>query len=170
MVAIRYGLVQHVEEVNANDFNTVERLPHIFDEPFGDSSAFPTFRLANLASRTVKVALSGDGGDELFAGYRRYAFHQKEERARNAIPSYMRRALFGSLASIYPQSAGIPRVLRARQTFRELSLDSAEGYFLNVSIADNALRDGLFSEAHKKTSIRLSNSRFDSRSHEECAN
>ena len=144
-VATRYGLRQFVEIVQGDDMASVAALPGIFDEPFGDSSALPTYRLAKLARRTVKVALSGDGGDELFAGYRRYLFHSREEALRAAVPGAVRRSLFGTLGRFYPQLDWAPRIFRARQTFRELGCDTAEGYFHNVSIIDDEARARLFS-------------------------
>ena len=144
-VAKRYGLRQAVETVQSDDMESVAALPAIFDEPFGDSSALPTYRLARLARRSVKVALSGDGGDELFAGYLRYVFHNREESLRAMVPSAVRKPLFGSLARVYPQLDWAPRMFRARQTFRELSCDTAEGYLHNVSIMEHEARVRLLS-------------------------
>jgi asparagine synthase (glutamine-hydrolysing) len=144
-VASRYGAKQHVEIVSPDDMETVDMLPGIFDEPFGDSSALPTYRLAKLARRHVTVALSGDGGDELFAGYRRYLFHGREQALRSIIPGAVRRSVFGTLGRIYPQLDWAPRALRARQTFRELSCSAAEGYFHNVSVVNDEMRARLFS-------------------------
>jgi asparagine synthase (glutamine-hydrolysing) len=143
-VAARYGTRHIVEVVSGDDDSTVTALPGIFDEPFGDSSALPTYRLAQLARRTVKVALSGDGGDELFAGYRRYMFHGREEAMRSVLPSALRKPVFGALGRIYPQLDWAPRPLRARQTFRELSCSAAEGYFHNVCVVDDDMRHSLF--------------------------
>src|SRR5436309_10342694 len=60
----------------------IERLSWHFDEPFGDSSAVPTWEVSGLARKSVKVALSGDGGDELFGGYRRHAIENWEHMLR----------------------------------------------------------------------------------------
>jgi asparagine synthase (glutamine-hydrolysing) len=144
-VARRYGVRQFTETVSEDDFETVQALFRIFDEPFGDSSAMPTYRLARLASRTVKVALSGDGGDELFGGYRRYLFHHREEVLRRLLPLGPRRLIFGFLGRVYPQVDWLPRPLRARQTFRELGCDTVQGYFHNVSVMSDAVCAQLFS-------------------------
>ena len=103
-----------VEPVDPDDFSLVDRLAAIYDEPFADSSALPTYRVCELARKHVKVALSGDGGDEVFAGYRRYRWHMREERIRNLLPSGLRRPLFGLLASVYPKADWAPRIFRAK--------------------------------------------------------
>ncbi len=71
MVARRYGTDHHELMVRPDSVSLVEKLVHHFDEPFADSSAIPTYLVAEFAAQHVKVALSGDGGDELFAGYTR---------------------------------------------------------------------------------------------------
>jgi len=72
MVARRYRTEHHEIVVRPDAVDLVSRLVRHFDEPFGDSSAIPTFIVSEFAARHVKVALSGDGGDELFAGYDRF--------------------------------------------------------------------------------------------------
>ncbi len=137
LIAQHCSAHHRVSRMEGDETRLVDSLPAIFDEPFGDSSALPSFHLMQLARRSVTVALSGDGGDELFAGYRRYGFHAREEQIRKWLPQSVRGPLFGALASLYPQLDGAPRFLRARHTFQELSADSDRGYFLNVSIVDD---------------------------------
>ena len=72
-VADRFGTEHHAEVAHPGAVELVERLVYHHDQPFGDSSAVPTFLLNEVARRHVTVALSGDGGDELFAGYERFA-------------------------------------------------------------------------------------------------
>jgi asparagine synthase (glutamine-hydrolysing) len=88
----------------------------------------------------VTVALSGDGGDENFAGYRRYRWQMYEERLRGLLPRGLRRPLFGALGALYPKIDWAPRVLRAKSTFQALARDAVEGYFHNFSILPDALR------------------------------
>ena len=78
----------------------IPQLPTIYDEPFGDSSAMPTFRVCAMARENVTVALSGDGGDEVFAGYRRYRWHCFEERVRRVLPASLRRPRPGRRSGI----------------------------------------------------------------------
>jgi asparagine synthase (glutamine-hydrolysing) len=150
-VAARYHAHHTIERMDGSESDSVEKLPGIFDEPFGDSSALPAYRLMQLARKNVTVALSGDGGDELFAGYRRYAFHGREESLRRILPGAIREPVFGFMADLYPQMDWAPRFMRARHTLRELSLNSAMGYFWNVSVVDDDQRRHLFSQRLRKS-------------------
>jgi asparagine synthase (glutamine-hydrolysing) len=149
-VAARYGAHHKVETVAPQPDDCLKQMVDIFDEPFADSSALPTFRISAFARRHVTVALSGDGGDELFGGYRRYLWHVNEERVRRALPTGARRRLFGALAAFYPRLDWAPRALRARTTLHELSLDSLEGYKNNVAYLSDATRRGLYGESFRR--------------------
>ncbi len=80
----------------------IPRLPHYYDEPFADSSQIPTILVSRLARRHVTVALSGDGGDELFGGYVRYHWGRSIWRASGWWPDPMKRAAASALSSISP--------------------------------------------------------------------
>ena len=147
MVARRYRTHHHVETVAASDFSLVGQLARVYDEPFADSSALPTYRVCELARRHVKVALSGDGGDEHFAGYRRYRWFRYEERMRGLLPLGVRRPLFGALGRLYPKADWAPRIFRAKTTFEALARDTVEGYFHGVSLLSDAQRRRLFTPA-----------------------
>ena len=149
-VATRYRTDHYVEQVDTDHFDLLDRLGELYDEPFADSSALPTYRVCELARRKVIVALSGDGGDENLAGYRRYRHHLAEERLRGPLPLAMRRMVFGGLARIYPKADWAPRVLRAKSTFQALARDSVQGYFQGVSILRDDLRERIFSPAFRR--------------------
>jgi asparagine synthase (glutamine-hydrolysing) len=145
-VAERYRTHHHVEQVDPDDFSLVDRLARMYDEPYADSSAIPTYRVCELARKTVTVALSGDGGDESFGGYSRYRWHVNEERVRLLVPPQLRRPLFGLLGQFYPKADWAPRVFRAKATLEALARDSLEAYFYSVSFLHNGMRRDLFSE------------------------
>ena len=145
MVAEQYHTNHHVGEVSPDDFSLLDKLAGIYDEPYADSSAMPTYRVCELARKRVTVALSGDGGDENLAGYRRYRWHTYEERLRSLLPLSVRRPLFGTLGQIYPKADWAPKVFRAKSTFESLARSDAEGYFHSVSILGDKLRAKLFS-------------------------
>jgi asparagine synthase (glutamine-hydrolysing) len=84
-VAERYGTVHEELEIVEDVAETLPRLAAAYDEPLGDEAAFPTFLIAEQARRRVTVALAGDGGDEAFAGYERYAAHELGERIPGAV-------------------------------------------------------------------------------------
>ena len=105
-VADRYRTC-HVEHVVTPDaVGLLDELTYYYDEPFGDSSAIPTFLVSQLASRHVKVALSGDGGDEAFGGYSRYAHDLKEAAVRRTLPRWLRRGLGPVSAGFGPRPTG----------------------------------------------------------------
>ena len=144
-IAEQYG-TDHTERVaDPNSVDLVAQLAEIYDEPFGDASAMPTYQVCALAREQVTVALSGDGGDEVFAGYRRYLWHLREARLRQKLPRPLRRAVFGTLGTIYPKADWAPRPLRAKTTFQELGLDDVDVFFLSVSVLDDPTRKALFS-------------------------
>ncbi|WP_019571957.1 XrtA/PEP-CTERM system amidotransferase [Thioalkalivibrio sp. ALMg3] len=151
MVAERYHTDHRTQEVDPDDFALLDRLSGLYDEPFADSSALPTYRVCEQARQQVVVALSGDGGDENLAGYRRYRHHLAEERLRAPLPLGLRRAVFGTLARWYPKADWAPRPFRARATFQALARDSVEGYFQGVSILRDDLRAHLFSPAFRRS-------------------
>jgi asparagine synthase (glutamine-hydrolysing) len=149
IVATRYRTNHHVDRVESDDFDLIDTLARMYDEPYADSSAIPTYRVCQLARKHVTVALSGDGGDENFGGYRRYRLHLMEERMRDSLPMGMRRPLFGLLGRAYPKLDWAPRMLRAKTTFEALARDSVEAYFNSVSILRGPMRQRLFSTAFK---------------------
>jgi asparagine synthase (glutamine-hydrolysing) len=149
-VADRYKTNHRVETVSSDDFGLVDLLAHLYDEPFADSSAIPTYRVSQLARKHVTVALSGDGGDESLGGYRRYRMHMMEEGMRSALPLPVRRAVFGTLGKLYPKADWAPRVFRAKTTFQAMARSSVEAYFVTMGFVRDPLRQSLYSESFKR--------------------
>ena len=111
----------------------VQALSWYYDEPFGDSSAIPTYYVSRLARQRVTVALSGDGSDESFAGYRRYYFDGRENRLRDRVPAPIRGAVFGLLGAIYPKADFLPQVFRGKAFLSNVARTPWEAYLHSVS-------------------------------------
>jgi len=133
-IAKQFATDHHESIIQPKAVEIVNKLAWHFDEPFADSSAVPTYYVSKVARQHVTVALGGDGGDENFAGYRRYVFDQFENRLRRYVPSWARRTVFGPLGKWYPALAWAPRVLRGKATFQSLARSPLEGYFNSLSI------------------------------------
>ena len=134
-----------VDRVASDDFDLIDELATLYDEPYADSSAIPTYRVCQLARQHVTVALSGDGGDESFGGYTRYREHLSDQRLRSLLPLALRRTTFGVLGRLYPKADWAPRVLRAKSTFEALARSQVEAYLHTVSIIRQPLRHEMFS-------------------------
>jgi asparagine synthase (glutamine-hydrolysing) len=148
-VADRHKTRHRLEIVGSDDYDLIDTLARLYDEPYADSSAIPTYRVCELARKHVTVALSGDGGDESLGGYRRYRMHLMEERLRSVLPMAVRRPLFGMLGRLYPKADWAPRMLRAKTTFEGLARNSVESYCHSVSILREPMRQALFSPGFK---------------------
>ena len=143
--AQRLATQHHEETVRPDALAVLDKLAWHYDEPFADSSAVPTYYVSRAARRHVTVALSGDGGDENFAGYRRYHHDLVENRFRSLVPERIRKPLFGTLGAIYPKLDWAPQMVRAQATFRAFSRDPVEGYFYSVSAIKPELKSALLS-------------------------
>jgi asparagine synthase (glutamine-hydrolysing) len=117
--------------VNVEDMLDLHWFADVYDEPFADSSAIPTYHVSRMARRHVTVALSGDGGDESFAGYRRYRFDARENTFRNVLPN----GAWSWLGGAYPKLDFLPRFLRFKRTFQNLATSPEEAYARSVSRA-----------------------------------
>jgi asparagine synthase (glutamine-hydrolysing) len=137
---------RHVEEIVTPDAVTLlDELSRFYDEPFADSSAVPTFLVSRLASRSVKVVLSGDGGDEGFGGYARYAHDLKEAAIRRSLPGWLRKRFVAPLAQRWPKADWLPRPLRLQTFLSNLALESEQAYANTLSICRPPLRRRLLS-------------------------
>jgi asparagine synthase (glutamine-hydrolysing) len=144
-VAERYGTVHEEIEVEEDVPATIQRLAEAFDEPLGDEAAFPTFLISEQARRHVTVALTGDGGDEAFAGYERYAA-QALARRIEAVPGPVLRAGVRVLRRLPQALERRSAVTRAARLLEVAATAPAERYGLVMEVFPTWLREGLWSD------------------------
>jgi asparagine synthase (glutamine-hydrolysing) len=127
LVAQRFGTEHHELILEPNVVETVESITRCLDEPFGDSSMLPTYYVSCLARQHVTVALSGDGGDEMFAGYERYRIHL-HDRSYQWIPQWARRFY---REQVHPR---LPYQVPGRNLAYSISLPWQERYAEGISL------------------------------------
>jgi asparagine synthase (glutamine-hydrolysing) len=150
-VSEQFNTDHHEQIVRPDALDVLNKLVWHYDEPFADSSAIPTYYVSQVARRYVTVALGGDGGDENFAGYRRYYFDHMENQMRGFIPAPIRSAVFGPLGRVYPALAWAPRFLRGKATFQSLARSPLEGYFNSISIFRPGEKSNLFTKDFRQS-------------------
>ncbi|MBL8859385.1 MAG: asparagine synthase (glutamine-hydrolyzing) [Planctomycetes bacterium] len=130
--AERLGAQHHTRVLQPDPALAVDVLPWFYDEPLADPSTVPTYLVSKMAREHVTVALSGDGGDEVFAGYRRYVFDVAENRTRALVGPAGRRTL-AFVGRHYPKLDWAPRFLRAKSTLENFGADPARAYWNSVT-------------------------------------
>ena len=130
--AQRLGARHHTEVLDPDPALATSVLPWIFDEPLADPSTVPTYLVSRMAREHVTVALSGDGGDETFAGYRRYVHDLAENRLRARIGA-SGRSLAAAAGRGYPKLDWAPRFLRAKTFLSNVGRTPARAYFHSVT-------------------------------------
>jgi len=142
-VAADHFNTDHHEFILTPDFvDVIDDLVWHFDEPFADPSALPTYMVSKLAREHVTVALSGDGGDELFAGYSRYVT-DRDRSGLERLPAAVRKSL------IRPLSQALPHSARGKNYLFNISLDAAGRYIDSISHFNGPRKRSLYSRETK---------------------
>ncbi len=142
-IAAKHFNTEHHEFVVTPDLvEIVDDLVWHFDEPFADSSALPTYMVSKMARDYVTVVLSGDGGDELFAGYTRYLIDKKRSGLGN-LPKALRKGL------MQPLSEALPHYAKGKNFLYNASLDSVDRYIDSISQFGKLKKDSLYAEKFK---------------------
>ena len=151
-VAEQLGTDHHELMVEAKAADILPTLIWHLDEPFADSSALPTYYVSKAAREHVTVALSGDGGDELFGGYAwRYGLNILESRVRRALPGWARQGVVRPLAAVWPKADWLPRPLRWKFFLRNVGLSPERAYFHDMSLFTPADQAALLTPELRQT-------------------
>jgi asparagine synthase (glutamine-hydrolysing) len=141
-IAEKYNTEHHEFTVHQNVADRLEHIVSFFDEPFADPSLVPTYFVSELARKAVTVALAGDGGDEMFAGYEKYSVDDVENKVRNKFPEAIRKSVFPSLAKLAGKVPGtVGR--KAKSLLNSLSHEPAMGFYITNSMMTDEMWQSL---------------------------
>lgn len=130
--AARMSATHHTQILDSDPALALDTLPWFYDEPLADPSTVPTYLVSRMAREHVTVAISGDGGDEVFAGYRRYVFDVAENRVRRALGRHGERVL-AAVGRRYPKLDWAPRFVRAKSVLTNFGNDPCRAYWSSVT-------------------------------------
>ncbi|HEV2881236.1 MAG TPA: asparagine synthase (glutamine-hydrolyzing) [Pyrinomonadaceae bacterium] len=159
-VAEHVGAEHHEFIVRPDALEVLPTLVEHYGEPYADSSAIPTYYVARETRRHVTVALNGDGGDECFAGYERYAAMKLASKYRG-VPNLLREGLIKPAVALYPTSETRRSRVRDLKRFLDAaSLPTVERYMRLVSVLDTPAKDALYTDDFRREMCAHSASRF----------
>ena len=144
LTAEQYKTDHHEFVVTPDVCRLVEEIVWHHDEPFADASSIPTYVVSKMAREFVTVVLSGDGGDELFAGYERYLIHQ-DRNGYERIPRWFRRGV------MLPLSVAMPQAMYGKRLLRNVSLDGGARFVDSLFYFGEPAKSNLLSGAARKT-------------------
>ncbi|MDI6781739.1 MAG: asparagine synthase (glutamine-hydrolyzing) [bacterium] len=139
IIATLFKTSHYEDIVRPDSMEILPKLIHHFDEPFADSSAIPTYYVSQAAKKRVTVALSGDGGDEFFAGYTSYYDDIFEDRVRNIIPTFIKR-------SLRPLLNHYPDFLPAKSYLSNVCSSFEEAFMLSRSTGMPEIQQKIYSQ------------------------
>lgn len=146
-VAQTFATEHHEFRVNPDAVGVLPELVWGYGEPFADSSALPSYYVAKMTRQHVTVALNGDGGDELFAGYERYVAEGLSNRY-SALPGWLRKGVLTPLAQALPEPAGRKNPVRRVKNFVLAQNAPAERRYLRwLTLTDNGTKQRLYTPA-----------------------
>lgn len=148
IVAEQYHTHHHELTVHQGVADSLEHIVSFFDEPFADPSLVPTFFVSQLAREKVTVAIAGDGGDEVFAGYEKYSIDHIENKLRNKIPNVLRKNLFPVLAKTLSH-INASTCQKASSLLNSLSVDPAMGFYITNSFIKDTTWQALVNDETK---------------------
>ncbi len=150
-VANRYGTDHKILQVGADSIGSLPRLVHNVSEPFSDPSLLSTYMICKAAREDITVALTGDGGDESFAGYSNVNVARLADRVMGWCPNYIRKPTFELLLEIFPDN---PRLSKIRTLLKYGTNDIGHIYD-NPQLWNRKIRDKLLAETRDNSDLRL---------------
>ncbi|WP_020408729.1 asparagine synthase (glutamine-hydrolyzing) [Hahella ganghwensis] len=149
VIAEQYHTEHHEFTVHQNVKDNLEKIVSFFDEPFADPSLVPTYFVSELARQQVTVAVAGDGGDEVFAGYEKYSIDDIENRLRSKFPRFLRKKVFPHLANLLAKSNNT-LCRKGKTLLTSLSLEPEMGFYLSNAQIDDRQWERLVSDDTRK--------------------
>lgn len=150
IVAKQYNTHHHEFTVHQNVKDNLANIVSFFDEPFADPSLVPTYYVSELARQKVTVAIAGDGGDEVFAGYQKYVTDYLENKLRNLFPRFFRKYFFPKLARFLSHFNN-SMCRKGVSLSTSLSLDPAMGFYATNSQITDVLWNDIVTDETKQT-------------------